>query len=235
MTAPVSPSPPLHVHGGDCAAAVARRAALPGEVLAWRDSAAVGPAAVDPERHRQLRATWWGVEPAEMQSARDLPADRELVLWFGPDPWEQISLVEVMAGARARSVSVVVVDRAVSLADPDSLAAPFASRRPAADLAPGMAQVWRDFCLDDRAALRAWTTRLVGEERLPHLPAALERVLDDRDGARTERQVRWLVEAGVTDLSELMQRLGPLEAPNHGVWYGDVVVRRLRDRITGPV
>ena len=44
---------------------------------------------------------------------------------------------------------------------------------------------------------------------------------------RTARQVRALVDQGITDLPELMRRLHALEAPKHGVWYGDAIVRRL--------
>ena len=71
--------------------------------------------------------------------------------------------------------------------------------------------------------------RLRGEARLPHLPAALDRVLEDREDGRTARQVRALIDQGVRDLPELMRRLHALEAPKHGVWYGDAIVRRLRD------
>jgi len=92
-----------------------------------------------------------------------------------------------------------------------------------------IAGLWRDFCADDRAALRAWTGRLRGEARLPHLPAALDRVLEDREDGRTARQVGALVDQGLRDLPELMRRLHALEAPKHGVWYGDVIVRRLFD------
>ena len=226
---------PIHLHCGDCAGSVARRAGLPGEVWVWRDSSAVGPCALDPDTHRQLRAEWWDVAAAEMDLARDLPADRETVLWFGPDPWEQMSLVEVLTGTPGTALSVVVLDDAVGPMEPDDLRARFEGRRDAGDLPAAIAGLWRDFCADDRAALRAWFGRLRDEARLPHLPAALHRVLEDREDARTARQVRALVDQGVTDLSELMRRLHALEAPKHGVWYGDVIVRRLRDEHTRPV
>ena len=108
---------PIHLHCGDCAGAVAGRAGLPGEVWVWRDSSAVGPCAVDPDTHRRLRAEWWDVAAVEMDVARDLPSDRAMVLWFGPDPWEQTALVEVWRARRPR-LSVVVLDDAVGLMDP---------------------------------------------------------------------------------------------------------------------
>ena len=70
---------------------------------------------------------------------------------------------------------------------------------------------------------------LRGEVRLPHLPVALARVLEDREDGRTARQVRTLIDQGLRDLPELMRCLHALEAPKHGVWYGDAIVRRLRD------
>jgi hypothetical protein len=222
---------PLHVHCGDCAAGVATRADLPGEVLPWRDSAAVGPCAADPDRHRRLRAEWWGVAESAIQQARLLPADRELVLWFGPDPWEQVALVEVLAGAPATALSLVPLDRGVGAMSPGDLAAPYEHRRDARDLADPMAALWSEFCLDDRPALRRTIARLGADDRLGHLAPALQRVLEDREQSRTERQVGALVESGVTALPELMRRLRALEAPAHGVWYGDEIVRRLRDRL----
>jgi hypothetical protein len=200
-------------------------------VLAWRDSGAVGPCAADRERHRRLRARWWDVAEAEVQRADELPADRDLVLWFGPDPWEQLSLVEVLGGATATAVSLVPLHRGVALLAPAELPACFARRADARDLAAPMAALWRDFCLDDRTAVRRHAERLGADDRLPHLPAALGRVLEDREHSRTEQQIRSLVEAGVRDVPALMRGLEALEAPGHGVWYGDEVVRRLRDRL----
>ena len=161
----------------------------------------------------------------------DLPTDRELVLWFGPDPWEQIALVEVLATSPPAPLSVVILDDGVGMMAPEELRARFEDRRDATDLPGALAELWRDFCGDDRAALRAWVERLSAESRLPHLPAAIARVLEDREDARTERQVRALVDQGVIDLPELMRRLEPFEAPKHRVWYGDFIVRRLRDQI----
>ena len=151
------------------------------------------------------------------------------MLWFGPDPWEQAALIEILTGTPATALSVVVLDDAVGVMDPADLRARLEDRRDAGDLPAVIAGLWRDFCADDREALRAWTGRLRGEARLPHLPAALDRVLEDREDGRTARQVGALVDQGLRDLPELMRRLHALEAPKHGVWYGDVIVRRLFD------
>lgn len=220
---------PLHIHCGDCAAEVARAAPLVGEVLAWRDSSAVGPCAPVWDEHRRLRATWWQVAPDEMQDPRALPCDRPIALWFGPDPWEQLSLVEVLAGApEDAELSVVPLDRGVALQDPSGLAARFERRVSAPGREP-LRRLWADYCADDRVALARAVDSLRGDPRLPHLAAALARVLAERRDRVTASRVQALVRAGVCELSALMRRLRALEAPMHGAWYGDVVVARLRD------
>lgn len=221
----------VHLHCGDSAADVARRARLPGEVRVWRDSSAVGPCSIDAAAHRRLRAAWWDVAEAEIELGEDLPGDRDLALWFGPDPWEQVSLVEVLAGAPSRRLSIVGLDDGVGVMEPSDLRAPFDARRDASDLPDETRGLWEAFCADDRPALRAWIDRLRGHARLPHLSAALARVLEDREDNRTARQVRALVDRGVTDVGALMRELSSVEAPRHRVWYGDVIVRRIRDEI----
>lgn len=225
---------PLHIHCGDCAADQARRAALPGDILVWRDSAAVGPCALDPGEHRRLRGEWWHVDPAGMQDPAALSAalagDRPLILWFGPDPWEQISLLELLAGlpAEIADVELVPLERGVGMIAPAALAQLLARRRPAPERA-ALRRLWADFCADDRSHLQRAASELRGHPQLPHLAAALGRVLADRRDRLTELRVRALVRGGVHDVPTLMQRLRALEAPNHGAWYGDSIVTRLRD------
>ena len=222
---------PLHVHCGDCGAEAARAAGLPGEVIAWRDSAAVGPSALDPAEHRRLRSAWWGVAEDEAQDPKSLCHAGEIVLWFGPDPWEQFALVEVLAGLPGgQTVSLVPLDQGVGPMNPSALAPLFARRHDVTALYPLARGLWADICHDERGALRTWIARLRGEERLPHLARALGRVLDDREYDRTEKQVRALIDQGVTDLRDLMSRLGEIEDPDHGVWYGDMIVERIRRR-----
>jgi hypothetical protein len=223
---------PLHIHGGDCAAEVAVRAGLPGRVLAWRDSAAVGPCAAAPARHRRLRAAWWCVTEDRIQRAADLRHRGEIILWFGPDPWEQIALVEVLGGAPAgATMSLVGLSRGVGVMAPGDLGPLLPARADAASLRPELQALWRDFCRDDRPALGRWVRRFAREPRLPHLGPALSRVLQDREDGRTERQVRVLLDQGLRDLPDLMAALVSLEHPSHGGWYGDLVVSRIRDRV----
>ena len=230
----------LHIHCGDCAAEKARQAVLPDadhvdhvdhvdhEILVWHDSPALGPCSIDFATHRQLRAQWWQHDPADMQSPAEVPRDRPLVLWFGPDPWEQLALVELLAGLPDAPISLVPLDRGVGETSPALLPARVERRYPAPPREP-LRRLWADFCADERDALAAAVTELRGHPRLPHLAAALARVLADRRDQLTERRVRTLVAAGIHDLHDLMQRLRALEAPGHGAWYGDATVARLRD------
>ena len=227
----------LHIYCGDSAATRAHQAPLPGDghgILVWHDSAAVGPCAVDFAAHRRLRAQWWGVDPSRMQDPRELPRDRPLVLWFGPDPWEQLALVELLAGLpdAITDLGLVPLDHGVGESPPAALPARFARRHPAPPREP-LRRLWADFCADDRPALAAAASDLRGHPKLPHLGPALARVLADRRDQLTERRVHTLVAAGVHDLHDLMPRLHALEAPRHGTWYGDTIVARLRDKALG--
>ncbi|MBA3549744.1 MAG: hypothetical protein H0T76_24965, partial [Nannocystis sp.] len=143
----------LHIHCGDCGADIARLAPLPGDIFVWKDSPAVGPCAFDWDEHRPLRARWWGADPADMQDPRALPTDRPVTLWFGPDPWEQLSLVQLLAGFTGEA-SLVPLEFSVGLMRPEALPARFARRKPAPAREP-LRRLWADFCADDRAALDA--------------------------------------------------------------------------------
>lgn len=220
---------PLHIHAGDCAAAVAREAGLPGEVLAWRDSAAVGPCSRDRGRHVFARVAFWQVDLAEIQRAEELPDDRERVLWFGPDPWEQMQLVELLAYISDGPCSIAPLAGSVTTMTPGELAAAYAARRPAGALRYFAAALWFDFCDHDRAGIELRIRRAAVDPRLPHLAAALRRIQQDRDERRTQREVEALVRAGVREVPDLLAALRARELPTHGAWYGDTIVGRLRD------
>lgn len=221
--------PILHIHAGDCAAAVARASCIDGDVLAWRDSAAVGPCSRDRERHLFVRAAFWGVDFADVQRPEELPGDHERALWFGPDPWEQLQLVEVLAYLSDGPCSIVPLPRAVATMTAAELAAAFDARAPAESLRFFAAALWFDFCDNDLPGLRLRSRRAAADPRLPHLAPALRRILQDRLERRTEREVRELVLAGVRELPALMDALRARELPTHGAWYGDTIVGRLRD------
>lgn len=221
--------PILHIHAGDCAAQVARKAGLEGEVVAWRDSAAVGPVSRDRSRHLFLRMAFWQTEFESLQLAEELSNDGERVLWFGPDPWEQMQLVELLAYMSEGPCSIVPLSRPVAHMRPSEVAAAFKARRPADSLRFFAAALWFDFCDDDRNGINLRLRRAANDPRLPHLEAAVRRVLQDRSEQRTERTIADLVREGVSDVPSLMEALRARELPDHGAWYGDAIVERLRD------
>src|SRR5688572_5795455 len=99
----------LHVTNGDCAADRIARAGFGGEILPWRDVLHEGPvpANLDDAGLRVRRAEFLGgPEPAAVESAlRDLeerdarlavPSRDEIVLWFEPDLYDQLQLLQVL-------------------------------------------------------------------------------------------------------------------------------------------
>lgn len=215
-----------HIFCGDCSADAARPH-LVGEVHVWKDSSAVGPCSADPDEHRELRASWWHIDPAQLQNPDDLPHDGELILWFGPDPWEQISQLELLAKLR-RTASLIPLSRSATELAAHDFTTLLTTRHKAPDLAP-IIKVWRDFCADDSDALDDAVRAYTDSPDLPHLAPALARVLADRRDRLTERRIGELVAAGTTDIPTLMRALASQESPHHGAWYGDKVVTRLRD------
>jgi hypothetical protein len=100
----------LHIHNGDSTAATARRAAIPGEHLAWREALVCGPApaGLSADEFLRLRAKHlseaYGVtldkcerELREQEAA--LSAFRnheEVVLWFEDDLFCQVQLIYLL-------------------------------------------------------------------------------------------------------------------------------------------
>lgn len=172
---------------------------------------------------------FWQADLADIQRAEELPSECERVLWFGPDPWEQLQLVELLAYMSDGPCSIVPLTRAVTELTPSELQAAFAARRNAESLRFFAAALWFDFCDNDPAGIALRLRRAANDQRLPHLGSAIRRVLQDRNEHRTEREVEDLVRNGVHELPALLEALRARELPTHGAWYGDVVVGRLRD------
>lgn len=222
----------IHLHCGDAAAAVHRRSGLPGVVLVWRDSPAVGPWVSERSRLGALRASWWGVPAAEAGGPDSIPdpvTEAEPVLWFGPDPWEQACLLWVLAELREDALpDLVPLDQGVGQMAPGSLPSRFAQR--------GLleAHILRE-------ARGLWSRYLEGGWRalggrglpgLPHLASALARLAEDHPAqgpGRTRRQIQTLLDRGIRDLPGLMAGLRVLEDPRHGAWYGDLFVAKMAD------
>jgi hypothetical protein len=100
----------LHIHNGDSTAATARKAAIPGEHLAWREALVCGPApaGVSGEEFLRLRAQHlseaYGVplekcerELRAQEAALSAATDHEeVVLWFEHDLFCQVQLVYLL-------------------------------------------------------------------------------------------------------------------------------------------
>lgn len=175
--------PILHIHAGDRAAAVARASDLGGVVVAWYDSAAVGPCSRWRGHHLCMRTRYWAVDLAALPRPEQLPGEFERALWFGPDPWEQLQLLEIVACMPDGESSIVPLGRPVPELRADELALAFAARRSAEPLRRLAAALWFDFCDGDMAGIERRLRRSSHKTHLPHLESALRQVLSGR-GAR---------------------------------------------------
>lgn len=220
----------VHLHCGDAAAAVHRKSGLPGDLVVWRDSPAVGPWTAEREDLAALRATWWGVPRSEWRDPallEDLVRAPEPVLWFGPDPWEQACLLWILGELpEGALVDLVPLERGAGRMDPRTLARSFAARVHLDTATRAQARdLWRAFLRGGWGSL--------GQDGLPAMPdfgPALARLAEDHPPAglgRTRRQIHALLAGGVRDLPALMEALGAMEAPRHGAWYGDLAVARM--------
>jgi hypothetical protein len=231
----------LHVCSGDNGLAQWSATGLPGEAAVCRDSPAVGPWSPDPAARARLRSAWWGQDGPHAWAREEAALRAALgradttVLWFTPEPWDQLALLWVVAGlAGPEALLEPVPLGACGGAPAAELRAAFGDRRPLTVRArQEVASLWQLFQAEDWPALQAWVAQGGAPEGLPHLLPALARVLEDRPPhrpGRTERQVRDLQAAGVRDLAGMMRALAGLELPYGVAWYGDLLVGRLMAR-----
>jgi hypothetical protein len=246
----------LHVTNGDFAAQRLLRSGLSGDVLPWRDVLHDGP--VPPDRDRaafcQTRSRflaengWTSAESANREFlARDARLDAPtrddaVILWFEPDLYDQLQLIQVLARLHQREVAqrpevcIVPADVMLGPLAPEQFAPLFHGRRGigADDLARGR-MVWEAFTAETPDALDALIGRFDREmasrsyasdpeARLPHLTAALRRMLEEYPGvesglSRSERQILQTLTDGPMTMRDLYQAShGPHEA---WAWLGD--------------
>lgn len=257
----------LHLTNGDIAASALARSGLPGDILTWRDLLHDGPVPSDRDRvaFRRARGEFlasrgWSRESAliadfEERDARldGITADDEVVLWFEPDLYDQLQLLQVLSRLAERPdherpvVSIAPADCYLGPLAPNKFVPLFEARRAIrdADLALGQA-AWEAFTSPTPDALLAVTDRLDREvtarayayddsERLPHLVAALRRQLeeypDTKAGlSRSERQLCEALAPGTITLAKLFAAHQTTES---WVWLGDSsfawYVQRLSD------
>ncbi|HET6616847.1 MAG TPA: hypothetical protein VFH69_03465, partial [Gemmatimonadota bacterium] len=200
----------LHVTNGDHAAGRIANAGLGGEVLPWRDVLHEGPVpeSLDDGALREVRASFLGGDAADRarilrgMEERDARVDAaaaagEIVLWFEPDLYDQLQLLQVLERlSRSDPVGVEVTAvesvEAIGELDEREVRELHATRSfVPADAGELAALAWRRFREPDPTPfeeLTAWPTAA-----LPHLAPAVVRHLEELpavgDGlSRSERQ-----------------------------------------------
>ena len=208
----------LHVTNGDSAAEQIRALGLPGEVLPWRDVLHDGPVprcTVDAEL-RRVRARfladcgWTGYEQAldglevRDRKLRTALESCEVYLWFEPDMYDQLQLIQALDICRRKQgtypVFLVTSDDFLSMATGEQLLAWHQARLLVSDehLAAGT-RAWEAFQAPDPSGLER--EALEDQECLPYLGPALRRLVEEypssADGlARSERQALEAIAAG---------------------------------------
>jgi DNA-binding transcriptional MerR regulator len=199
--------PLLHVTNGESAGNTLRQTGLGGAVLSWQDVLHDGPVpAVQPTELRVVRARFlsecgWGSERSLLDSferrdrlfAHALEAQTRVVLWFEPDLYDQLQLLQVLALAGDAELELIQADEDLGPLGADALEALWPSRRPVSEGMRALARdAWDAFCAPDPAGLAELLDR--DTAALPHLGSALRRLLEELPDARsgltrTERQL----------------------------------------------
>ncbi|MBA3717593.1 MAG: DUF1835 domain-containing protein [Actinobacteria bacterium] len=191
----------LHVTNGESAASSLRERPLEGDVLSWDDVLHVGPLAFEPAESRPIRARFLAGNggdaeaiEAKLEQRDDLLARAVAVaLWFEHDLYDQLQLLQILSQVSTRT-NVVLVQADVYLGslEPADLEALWPSRRRVEPETVELAcEAWRAVVADEVEPLLERDT-----SALPHLDAALHRLLEERQPlSRTKRQLL----AAITD------------------------------------
>jgi hypothetical protein len=214
----------LHVTNGDWTVEIMRRAHVVGDIIAWRDVLHEGPVpALSAAELRPVRAeflaTMGPADVVEVEAdlrARDerlgaaLETGERVVLWFEHDLYDQLQLLQILAGMPDRPLGAELIcvgsfpgrPNFAGLGElgPGELASLWPLRTPVTHEHVRAARAaWDVFrATDPRAIARAAAG---ADDRLPFLAQALRRLLEELPGAedglsRTERQLLAAVAAG---------------------------------------
>jgi hypothetical protein len=201
--------PLLHVTNGESAGNSPRQTGLGGAVLSWQDVLHEGPVpAVPPPELRRIRARFlsecgWGSERSLLESfeRRDrlfeqaLAAGRHVVLWFEHDLYDQLQLLQILAGSAGNAEGIELIQTGDFLGPlgPEELESLWPERRPVTRETLEIARdAWNAFRAPVPTALQA----LVGQDTspMPFLASAVHRLLEELPDlvsglSRTERQL----------------------------------------------
>ena len=213
---------PLHVTNGESVGRTLRATLLEGVVLSWDDVLHVGPLAYEPEESRALRSRFlaeqgWGREDAihaELTRRDGLLAQaKRIALWFEHDLVDQLQLLQVLAQLGGDvEVELVQVDGYLGPLEAAGLERLWPSRRAIMPKTRAAARrAWRGVCADE--------IEPVAVEGLPHLEAALARLLEERALLpRTKRQLLAALRDGPLRPLELF---AANQAQEEAVFLGD--------------
>ena len=248
----------LHVTNGDSTVATMERARLTGDLVPWRDVLHEGPVPPLPAGElRRVRAEY--LATIGTAGAADVEADlrarderlaaaiadgEPVVLWFEHDLYDQLQLVQILAGLpdRPEPVELICVGSfpgrpgfaGLGELEPDELASLWPVRTAVTPEHVHIARAAWDVVRGDdpRALARVAATP---DERLPYLAPALRRLLEElpgtRDGlGRTERQLLEAVAAGArTREQAFLASMAAEEAP----FMGDTIAFDRLDGLDG--
>ena len=214
----------LHVTNGESAGNTLRQTGLGGAVLPWQDVLHEGPVPAGPRpdllraRAAFLAECGWGgsaeilgsLERRDRQLADALRAERQVVLWFEHDLFDQLQLLDVLALAAPHGGSLELIVVGAFPGKPDfrglgelaagELESLWPERRSAtAEVLATATAVWDAFRAPDPTGLAAWAER--DTSQLPFLRPALLRLLEElpapADGlSGTERRALQAIAAG---------------------------------------
>ena len=207
MLTRASPLPSLlHITNGDSTGNTLRQTALGGAVLSWQDVLHEGPVPALPRpellrtRAHFLADCGWGSRQALLSAfaRRDrrlleaIHEERQVVLWFEHDLYDQLQLLDVLALAHTEDAAPELIVIGSFPGKPsfaglgeltaDELETLWPSRRRATPAALEAAtSVWAALQEREPTTLAEWATRDISE--LPFLARALRRLLEELPAA----------------------------------------------------
>ena len=240
----------LNVTNGDSTTATMERAGIAGDLLPWRDVLHEGPVPDLPDDElRRVRADYLAtlgpVETAEVEAellVRDerladaVDSCEPVVLWFEHDLYDQLQLIQILAGLPDFPTRVELICIGTFPGRPDF--------HGLGELEPGeLASLWPvrtavtpehvHLARDAWAALRGRDPRALAraaatpDERLPYLAPALKRLLEELPLGAAEA-----VAAGARDRgAAFLAAMGAEEAP----FMGDTIAFDRLERLEGLV
>lgn len=241
----------LHVTNGDSAAERIRTAGVEGAILPWRDVLHDGPvpAGLPLEALSEVRAGFitsrgWGAADevrasfAERDRTLACGDEDEVVLWFEHDLYDQLQLIQLLDWFAAHPhprLTLINPPEYLGMMDAPRARELFDARTAVtqAQLALGR-RAWDAFRAPDPRGIE--TVIAEGGDALPHLPAALFRLLEEYPAvgsglSRSEEQILIAFAGGPGTLADAYR------ASHHqvedAVWLGDVTWAWYADRMAG--